>query len=511
MPRSCGVTTAGRPVSRAPVNSSMATMPRPPAPPRRPTTMAPDTAGLEIDGFNALWIEDYGRAAQLFDDVAAQLGDHPEHRAFWLASRALALQLLARFGDRAAGHEAEAALADAATSGARNTFFTRLRLSASRRAATSADIDGSQLDGFFEASDDLVDRHGASGPRFERWATGLLEGPRSNDHDTLARSIARFGSEVLGLAAEAPRATSGEPDAIWSLVGPYRELTFEVKMAPTTQRVANDDVEQIESATRAIEFDSQPPGAWAAHRTVGQGRCQRHSAARASPRGGGASAAAGLVVARARASCPIGSPGTTSTKCEPRRDSMWAAPSGRPRGPSAAGGPQGCATTQRVANDDVEQIESATRAIESNSQPPGAWAAHRAVGRGRCQRQSAARAYWPSEPGSPRRRHRGDSLRSCASIAADGRTKLLSASSVAARWRGECRRWIGRGSCTTSCPIGSPGSTSTRCEPRRDSMWRHRVVVLEVHRPQVVRRAAVDSGRGSLLERAAARSPEQSG
>jgi hypothetical protein len=231
----------------------------PPAPPRRPTTMPPDTAGLEIDGFNALWIEDYGRAAQLFDDVAAQLGDHPEHRAFWLAFRALALQLLARFGDRAAGHEAEAALAAAATSGARNTFFTRLRLSASRRAATSADIDGSQLDGFFEASDALVDRHGASGPRFERWATGLLEGLRSNDHDTLARSIARFGSEVLGLAAEAPRATSGEPDAIWSLVGPYRELTFEVKMAPTTQRVANDDVEQIESATRAIESTRNHP------------------------------------------------------------------------------------------------------------------------------------------------------------------------------------------------------------------------------------------------------------
>ena len=49
------------------------------------------TASDEVRGLLALWREDYARAAEIFDLVAARLTEARELRAFWLAFRALAL------------------------------------------------------------------------------------------------------------------------------------------------------------------------------------------------------------------------------------------------------------------------------------------------------------------------------------------------------------------------------------------------------------------------------------
>lgn len=213
----------------------------------------PLTAAYEVDGFLALWREDYVRAAERFDKVASLLSQTREYRAFWLAMGALALQLAGLYGDQAAAAQAEGALRAAASAGATSTFFTRLRLAESRRRGeSSAGAEGSH-DSLFDVWDELIDRYGASGGRFERWARGVMEELRSSDHDTVARAIARVASEVLGLSADAPQATSGEHDAQWELLGPHRILAFEVKLAPTTQRVVNGDVEQAEGAVRALE------------------------------------------------------------------------------------------------------------------------------------------------------------------------------------------------------------------------------------------------------------------
>lgn len=224
-----------------------------PAPARIATTPPTLTGGDEVDGYVALWLEDYARAAEVFDDVVAPLAGKQEHRAFWLSMRALALQLAGRYGDRAATTEAQRALAAAASAGARTTFFTRLRLSASRRSGREAELAPGNLDSVFSAWDRLVSQFGPSGPRFERWSATLLDDLRSTHHDTVARAIARFGTDVLALDAAAPVATSGEHDAEWELTGPPRVLTFEVKLAPTSQRVVNSDIEQAEGATRAVE------------------------------------------------------------------------------------------------------------------------------------------------------------------------------------------------------------------------------------------------------------------
>jgi hypothetical protein len=233
----------------------------PPAPaqPRTATQAVTSTAADEVDGFLALWREDYGGAARLFDRVASKLSKAPEHRAFWLAMRALALQLAGQYGDRASTVQAGAALQAVATAGASSTFFTRLRLAEARRRGETMPRQVSIHDELFNAWDELITRYGAGGPRFERWAATLLDELRSSNHDAIAQAIARAGSEVLGIPAKAPKPTSGEYDAHWELPDPHRILAFEVKLAPRSQRVVNEDVEQAEGAVRALQNQRSRP------------------------------------------------------------------------------------------------------------------------------------------------------------------------------------------------------------------------------------------------------------
>lgn len=230
-----------------------------PAPPRRAAEAPPLTAASEVDGFLALWHEDYSRAAAVFDKVAQALSKTKEHRAFWLAMRTLALHLAARYGDAGATAGSRAALRAAATAGALSTFFTRLRLAEARLQgqATAAPADGH--DQLFAAWDRLIDRYGTQGPRFERWAAKLTDDLRGDNHDAVARAIAAVGTELLGLPADARQATSGEEDAYWELPSPRRVLSFEVKLAPKARRVTNDDIEQAEGATRALAVERQVP------------------------------------------------------------------------------------------------------------------------------------------------------------------------------------------------------------------------------------------------------------
>lgn len=221
-------------------------------PSRRVAPAPPSTAGLEVGAMLALWREDYGHAEQLADRIARDLAQTREHRAFWLALRALALKLAGDFGDAPAATQSRVALHAAATAGARSTFFTRLRLAANRLSGEAVTASAERDDEVFAAWDRLLARHGPEGPRFDRWRRQLLDDLGSDDHDTVARALAAVGKDVLGLSAMARQATAGEEDAYWELVEPRRTLAFEVKLAPQAQRVVNDDVEQAEGAVRAL-------------------------------------------------------------------------------------------------------------------------------------------------------------------------------------------------------------------------------------------------------------------
>jgi hypothetical protein len=233
--------------------------PAPTAPARIATTPPSGTSPDEVEGSLALWREDYGRAAKLFDRVASSLSDTREHRAFWLAQRALALQLAGNYGDQTAARDSIVALRAAATAGATSAFFTRLRLAESRRGGETLAMPPVDRGDLFSTWDQLITRLGSNGPRFDRWADGLVEELQSDDHDVVARGIARAGIETLGLVAAAPKATSGEHDAHWEILAPHRILAFEVKLAPVAQRVVNADVEQAEGAVKAIESQRSRP------------------------------------------------------------------------------------------------------------------------------------------------------------------------------------------------------------------------------------------------------------
>lgn len=143
-------------------------------PDRGPITALPPTAAEEVEGSLALWTGGYQDAADRFDKVAEKLSNFGEYRGFWLAMRALALKRAADFGDKAAGRQAKRALAAAVAAGGRNVFFTRLSIAAARGEgeAQFAALDGD--DDLFSAWDRLMDRYGADGPRFDRWAERLL-------------------------------------------------------------------------------------------------------------------------------------------------------------------------------------------------------------------------------------------------------------------------------------------------------------------------------------------------
>jgi hypothetical protein len=216
-------------------------------------------AGAEVDGFHALWRMDHGLAADLFDRAASAAQLAPEYRAFWLAMRSLALQEAARFGDKRSAPAAITALRAAATSGASSTFFVRLRLAEKRQAGEHAVIDEEVPNNLVVSWDALIAKHGTAGPRFDRWAEALVGEIAGENHDAVARAIARIGQDLLGLATKVPRPIAGNHDAEWELTRPHRALSFEVKLAPVTKRVVNADIEQAEGAARALSENMEVP------------------------------------------------------------------------------------------------------------------------------------------------------------------------------------------------------------------------------------------------------------
>jgi hypothetical protein len=204
----------------------------------------------ELQGVMRLWSEDYRGAAASFARAAAQSDGAPELRGFWLAMRALALTLAQRsFADESAGRKAPTALAEALSSGATNTFFSRLRASQARAASVEAEQAGTLGDALFASWDALLDRR--RGVELERWGAAILEDLEGSGHDGVIRALAELGS-MLGVGVQVPKAKQGEHDLLWELSGPGRRLVFEVKLAPKAKSSSIKDVNQAEGAVRAV-------------------------------------------------------------------------------------------------------------------------------------------------------------------------------------------------------------------------------------------------------------------
>jgi hypothetical protein len=205
----------------------------------------------ELQGVLHLWSEDYRAAAASFARSAAQSDGAPELRGFWLAMRALALTLAQRsFADDTAGRKAPSALAEALSSGAANTFFSRLRASQARTARVEAEQTGALGDALFASWDALLDRR--RGVELERWVSAILEDLGGSSHDGVVRALAELGG-MLGVGVQVPKAKQGEHDLLWELSAPGRRLVFEVKLAPKAKSTSIKDINQAEGAVRAVE------------------------------------------------------------------------------------------------------------------------------------------------------------------------------------------------------------------------------------------------------------------
>jgi hypothetical protein len=132
-----------------------------------------------------------------------------------------------------------------------------MRAALARAEGEPTFVPGAEFDQLFAAWDALIERYGTHGPRFQTWADRLTDELTSDNHDSVVGAIRSLGSELLGIAAEAPKATSGECDVIWRAGGDKpRFLAFEVKLSPSAKKITNKDVEQAEGAVRALEAKS---------------------------------------------------------------------------------------------------------------------------------------------------------------------------------------------------------------------------------------------------------------
>ncbi len=226
----------------------------PPKPPKTSDSAASAPAQDELRGVLALWAEDYLAAADSFLRAASQSDGAPELHGFWLSMRALALTLAQRnLGDQAAGSSAHAAMAEALSGGAVNTFFSRLRASQARAASTEAMDGGASGDAIFARWDALLDRR--RGVELERHSASILKDLDGSSHDRVIRGLAELGG-LLGVGVQVPKAKQGEHDLQWELSNPGRRLVFEVKLAPKAKYTAIKDVNQAEGAVRAVEAAS---------------------------------------------------------------------------------------------------------------------------------------------------------------------------------------------------------------------------------------------------------------
>lgn len=226
---------------------------------------APDTSADEVSGWTALFAsQNYGVAAERFEacwDTARQANIR-EMAAFhgWNWAKALYLQSL--LGEANAKERSFQTLEAAIARGGQSSWFNRMRasLNRARRQPIAAVVAGDYAETALRAFDELLERVGTSGDRFDRWCQQLTDGLASNHHDQFSQSTERLGT-LLGYNASRPRHQAAT-DCRWrGVFGNHREVvTFEVKVEHTGQTaLAPADVGQAHNqhARAQAEYGTQ--------------------------------------------------------------------------------------------------------------------------------------------------------------------------------------------------------------------------------------------------------------
>jgi hypothetical protein len=178
----------------------------------------------------------------------------------WNWAKALYLQSL--LGEPGARERSLQVLEEAVARGGASSWFNRLRasLNRARSVPTRAPVATEYAEVLLRSFDDLLERVGATGNRFDGWCERVTTGLQSEHHDQFTEALEKLGG-VLGYHASRPRYQTAT-DCRWrGAFGNQKEvITFEAKIEHTRQTaIAPSDVGQAHiQFTRAQgEFGTQ--------------------------------------------------------------------------------------------------------------------------------------------------------------------------------------------------------------------------------------------------------------
>jgi hypothetical protein len=226
-----------------------------------------DTSADEVIGWSALFqSKNYQIAADRFEACweIARANNLIEIGALhgWHWAKSLYLQSL--LNDPASRDKSLATLEAAITRGGQSAWFNRMRASLNRARNVPIQEQQRWVNDYSFAIlpvfDDLIEKLGTSGTRFDRWCQSLSDKLQSQNHTQYQEGLEILGNS-LGYHATRPRYNTAT-DCRWrGIFGNTKEvITFEAKIedAPSNKIIASDVGQAHNQYTRAYtEYDPQ--------------------------------------------------------------------------------------------------------------------------------------------------------------------------------------------------------------------------------------------------------------
>ena len=228
----------------------------------------PDTSADEVIGWASLFAsQNYTIAAGRFEGCwdTARSANLLEITAFYGWQWAKALYLQSLLGEPGTHDRALQVLEEAIQRGGLSTWFNRMRASLNRArhvSVVSAEIARDEYAGhLIQAFDDILEKQGVTGNRFERWCETITTALQSERHAQYQEGLEQLGT-VLGYRATRPRYDTAT-DCRWrGVFGNAREvITFEAKIEQNdAQEIFARDIGQAHNQLMRALSEHEPQG-----------------------------------------------------------------------------------------------------------------------------------------------------------------------------------------------------------------------------------------------------------
>lgn len=227
----------------------------------------PDTSGDEVIGWASLFANhNYEIAANCFETCweTARKANLMEIGALYGWQWAKALYLQSLLGEPGAQEKSLTVFDAAIKRGGRSSWFNRMRASLNRAkqvAVSNAEVTKDEYAShLLRAFDDILEKEGATGSRFNRWCDSITDSLQSDSHARYQQGLENLG-QALAYHASRPRYDSAT-DCLWrGVFGNFREVvTFEAKIEHRSgSKISAAHVAQVHNhlARASTEYGSQ--------------------------------------------------------------------------------------------------------------------------------------------------------------------------------------------------------------------------------------------------------------